>query len=125
MKVQNKRGFVNIILHIAGFLLCTVPAAVCTLMYFPLWKETGAMSCIAGGGALIIIIFAVPLIKFLKRLLSSASAYMMWLVAFILFFSLSRIASEMTVISFVGFLGNLLGAILMKIGGMGHEQKQL
>ena len=116
MKVQNKHSFVNIILHIAGFLLCTVPAAVCTLMYFPLWKEAGAMSCIAGGGALIVIIFAVPLIKFLRTLLSSASAYMMWLIAFLIFFGLSRIATEMTVISLVGFLSNLAGAILMRVG---------
>ena len=121
MKSRNKQSFVNIILHIAGFLLCTLPAAVCTLMYFPLWREAGAVSCIAGGGVLLIIIFAVPLLKLLRRILSGASAYMMWLVAFLIFFSLSRIATEMTVISFVGFVSNLLGAILMKIGGRCDE----
>ena len=121
MKAANKRTFVNSILHIIGFLLCFVPASVCTMMYFPVWREAGALSCLAGGGALILIIVALPLFKLLRRVLSGASSYMMWLIAFILFFSLSRIATEMTVISFVGFVSNLIGAVLMKIGRKSYE----
>ena len=121
MKETNKGNFVNIILHITGFLLCIVPAAVCTMMYFPVWREAGAVSCIAGGGALILVICAIPLFKLLRRLLASPSAYMMWLIAFLLFFGLSKIATEMTVISFVGFVSNLIGAILMKVGTKKNE----
>jgi Co/Zn/Cd efflux system component len=44
----------------------------------------------------------------------SPAAYVMWLIAFLLFFSLEKIAHEMTVISFVGFLSNLCGAVLFK-----------
>lgn len=116
MKSTNKGKFANIILHIVGFLLCIVPATVCTMLYFPMWRESGVGSCIAGGGALVLVICAIPLYKLLRRVLSSPSAYMMWLIAFLLFFGLSKIASEMTVITFVGFVSNLLGAILMKIG---------
>ena len=116
MKTANKSNFVNIILHIIGFLLCIIPPAICTVMYFPLWREAGVTSCIAGGGALLLVICAVPLYKLLRRALSSASAYMMWLIAFLIFFGLSRIATEMTVISLVGFLSNLAGAILMRVG---------
>lgn len=121
MKSQNKSKFVNIILHIIGFLLCIIPPAVCTMLYFPVWREAGAASCIAGGGALVLVICAIPLYKLLRRALSGASAYMMWLIAFLVFFGLSKIAVEMTVISFVGFVSNLLGAILMKIGGIKDE----
>ena len=39
---------------------------------------------------------------------------MLWLVTFVLFMMLSRIANEMTVISFVGFVSNLAGACLFK-----------
>ena len=121
MKVSNKHKFVNLILHIIGFLLCILPASICTMLYFPIWREAGTASCIAGGGALLLVICAVPLYKLLKRALASASAYMMWLIAFLLFFSLSRIANEMTVISFVGFVSNLIGAILMRIGRASDE----
>lgn len=116
MQKANKGKFVKIILHIVGFLLCIVPATLCTMCYFPVWREAGAASCLAGGGALILVICALPLFKLLRRVLASPSAYMMWLIAFLLFFALSRIATEMTVISFVGFVSNLIGAILMKVG---------
>ena len=39
----------------------------------------------------------------------------MWLIAFILFLSLSRIADEMTVISFVGLISNLIGSLIFKL----------
>lgn len=116
MKTANKASFVNVILHIVGFLLCIIPPAICTMAYFPVWREAGVSSCIAGGGALVLVICAIPLYKLLRRALSGASAYMMWLIAFLIFFGLSRIATEMTVISLVGFISNLAGAILMRIG---------
>lgn len=121
MEKANKCKIVNIFLHIMGFLLCIVPAAVCTMLYFPVWREAGASSCIAGGGALILVICAAPIFKLLRRLFASPSAYMMWLVAFLLFFGLSKIATEMTVISFVGFVSNLIGAMLMKVGTSKNE----
>jgi hypothetical protein len=39
----------------------------------------------------------------------------MWFLIFISFFLLSRIAREMTVISFVGFVTNLLGSVFFRI----------
>jgi nicotinamide riboside transporter PnuC len=44
-------------------------------------------------------------------MLTSYSSYFLWLILFLLFFALSKIADQMTVISLVGFIGNLLGAI--------------
>ena len=110
-KASKSSVFVSLALHIAGFLLCIMPPAVCTLTYFPLWLESGYQSCIAGGTALLLVLCAIPLYKLIKRALTSFSSYMVWLILFLLFFSLSRIADQMTVISFVGFVGNLLGAV--------------
>ena len=111
MKTQKTKVFVSIGLHIAGFLLCIVPPVVCTLMYFPLWKEVGYKSCIAGGAALLLALALIPLYKLIRKGLASYSSYLMWLLLFLLFLGLSRIADEMTVISFVGFVSNLVGAI--------------
>ena len=108
--------FVSCALHIAGFALCILPPAVCTLSYFPLWKASGFESCIAGGTALLLVLCAIPLWKLFKKGLESYSSYLIWLILFLLFLALSRIATQMTVISFVGFIGNLLGAICFRIG---------
>lgn len=112
---MNKRSkssiFVSLGLHILGFLFCIAPPAVCTLMYFPLWREVGYESCIAGGTALLLALCAIPIYRLLRRGLATYSSYMIWLVLFLLFFALSKIADQMTVISLVGFIGNLLGAL--------------
>ena len=125
MELKKSNVFVSLGLHIIGFLLCVVPPALCTLNYFPLWREMGYESCIAGGVALLLAICAVPLYKLVRKWLEGFSSYIMWLLLFLLFFGLSKIADQMTVISLVGFIGNLLGAVCFyvgkKIGKRGKE----
>ena len=116
MKKRSKTNiFVILALHITGFALCILPPAICTLAYFPLWKTVGYESCIAGGTALLLALCAIPLYKLLRKWLSSYSSYLIWLILFLLFFALSKIADQMTVISLVGFIGNLLGAVCFHI----------
>lgn len=112
---KNKHSFVNIILQIAGFSLCTLPPSICTLSYFPLWREAGGGAIISGGVLLLLLICAYPLIKAMRMRLSSPSVTLIWLVAFLAFFILSRIAAEVTVIAFFGFVGNLLGTLCFNI----------
>lgn len=121
MKNATKRGgFVNLILLISGFVLCIVPPAICTLTYFPIWRMSGYASCIAGGTALIITVCFLPLYKFISRVIRSYSSYVMWLCLFLLFFALSKIAEQMTVISLVGFVGNLLGEVCFRLARGGE-----
>lgn len=75
----------------------------------------GYESCIAGGVALILALAFVPIYKLIRERLTSYSSYLMWLFLFLIFFGLSRIAEQMTVISLVGFLGNLLGAAVFHL----------
>lgn len=113
MKLLKSRVFAKFGLHILGFLLCILPPVICTASYFPIWKESGQV--ISGGVLLLLLIAAYPLYKFIKRSLESPAAYTVWLILFILFSLLSRIAVQMTVISFVGFIGNALGAVCFYI----------
>ena len=119
MNKQNNGYFVKLALHIVGILLCVVPPAVCTLLYFPFWKNAGFTHCIAGGGALILVICLLPLYKLIIKATKSASSYLLWLIMFLLFVGLSKIGEQMTVISFVGFISNLLGAVCFKLGKRG------
>ena len=125
MKKSSKNNiFVSLGLHITGFLLCIVPPAVCTLAYFPLWQEVGYKNCIAGGVALLLALCAIPLFKLLKRAFTSYSSGFLWLILFLLFFSLSKIAEQMTVISLVGFIGNLMGAICFHFARRINERRK-
>ena len=107
-----KRGY---LLYILGLIFSAVPPALATLSYFPLWTERGAGAVISGGALLLLIICALPLVRHVKNHLRSPSAYIVWLIIFLAFYSLSSIADEVTVIAFVGFIGNLMGAILFAL----------
>lgn len=113
-KSRKNRAFSKFCLHILGLLLCILPPAACTLCYFPLWRYDSGKT-VVGAVALLLTLSAMPLFKLMKRRLDSVASYVLWLALFLLFFLLARIADEMTVISFYGFIGNLLGAIVMRV----------
>ena len=123
-QARNKGKYVNLALHIIGFSLCIVPPLVCTLSYFPLWKNAGYSYCIAGGTALLLVLCFFPLLKFVGRAISSYGSYIVWLLCFVIFYSLSKIADQMTVISLIGFMGNLAGTVCFKIAKRRHDERE-
>ena len=102
--------FVSFGLHIIGILLCVLPPAVCTLLYFPLWKESSEKT-LAGGVVILLILSAYPLFKLMKKLLASPASVTVWLIIFVAFLLLAKIADEVTVISFWGLIGNAAGSL--------------
>ena len=121
MKRQNNSTFVKHALHILALSLCILPPALATLFYFPLWQTRGGAALLSGGTVLLIALSAIPLMKFIAAKIRSAASWVMWSFIFVAFFLLSRIADEMTVISFFGALGNILGALVFKIAKRGEE----
>ena len=105
----------RILLKAFGIAVCVCPVCAAILSYFPLWVER-ADACVLSGLALCLILLAmIPFYKHLIAALRSPSAHLMWFIIFVIFFFLSRIAEEMTVISFVGFVSNLVGALIFKL----------
>ena len=122
MKVtSNKQTVKSIFLRVIGLILCVIPVTVSILCYFPAWRAEGGEVLLSGTTLLLLCMAAVPLYKLISAKLRSPAAYTLWLIAFILFFLLSNIAQEMVVISFTGFVGNLLGAIAFKLAGGKNE----
>ena len=111
------------LLHLFGMLFCILPPAVSILCYFPIWIAEGGEGIIPGFTVLLLSIAALPLYRFMRQALESAASWSLWLIAFLLFLLLSRIADEMTVISFAGFLGNAVGALLMKLSERYKEKE--
>ena len=113
--MRKNPSFVNLILHIVGFSLCILPPLLATLNYFPLWIERGGECVLAGGTVLLAVLSILPLWKYVRRVFRSPASYTVWLVLFVIFFALSKVSEEMTVISFMGFIGNILGAVCFRI----------
>ena len=114
MTRKNNLSKIILIKSIA-LIICIAPALIATLSYFPIWVNKGGACVISGLALCLITISLIPFYKQIGGMLKSPSAYVIWLILFVIFFLLSRIADEMTVISFVGFVSNLIGAALFKI----------
>ena len=111
---MNKRSFKQFALFFTGLAVCILPVFLTVILYFPVWKERGGAATLSGFVLLLLLMALVPLFSTLKELLRSPAAYTMWFIAFLLFFLLSKIADEMTVISFVGFISNFIGAFFLR-----------
>ncbi len=115
--MMNNVSLRKAVLNLVGLAVSTVPAATCILLYFPIWRERGIVTVLSGFTLLLLVLAAVPLFSFIKRALKTPSAPVMWFIIFVAFLMLSSIADEMTVISFVGFVSNLVGAIFFRAAG--------
>ena len=102
-------------LKLLGLAICTVPVAMATLTYFPIWHTRGSGELMSGFCAFLLILCIYPIIKAIKHFLKSPSVFTVWLFLFITFMLLDSIAHEMTVISFVGAVSNLIGGIIFRI----------
>ena len=107
-----KRG----VLRVIGLILSVIPPAITALSYFPLWRDKGAVSVVSGFAVLLLILAAVPMLNYIKERFKTPSAHVMWLILFVIFLSLSKIADEMTVISLVGFISNLIASFFFRLG---------
>ena len=102
-------------LWLVGMALCVIPPICCTLLYFPIWAAKGGEYVLSGVTVLLLIPAALPLYRAVRTALRSPAGYTVWLVLFLIFFTMSRIAEQMAVVSLVGFLGNLAGAVFFRL----------
>lgn len=115
----------KLILRAAGALAATVPPAAATLAYFPLWMARGGEYVLSGLALTLLILSVLPLRNAVKKYLRSPSVTLVWFLSFILFFALSKIAEQVTIISFFGLVGNLACTLLYKLAGMSGDDKRI
>lgn len=104
-------------LYILGVILCILPTVLCILCEFPLWVKKGNPT-VASGITLsalslsLITIASTPLLRIVREKIKSPSMWMIWGFAFLVFYSLEAVISSLVLISFAGFIGNVMGAIV-------------
>ena len=105
----------RLLFNALGLFFSVIPVGVAIFSYFPLWLRRGDASILSGISLLLLAAALVPFYRYVRNILRSASAPMMWFLFFMIFFFLSKIADEITVIAFVGFVSNLIGSVFFKI----------
>ena len=109
-------------LTLLGILVSVLPPVAAILLYFPVWREAGAVSVVSGFAILLLTLASVPIFRLIKEKFKSPSAHVMWLVLFIIFFALSKIVDQMVVISFVGFVSNFLASFIFRAARGGENE---
>lgn len=105
----------RLILNALGLSFSVIPVGVSILSYFPLWVAREDASVLSGLSLILMLAALVPCLRYIRTAFRTASAPVLWLTVFLTFSLLSRIAHEVTVISFIGFVGNLVGAIFFRL----------
>ncbi len=116
---ENKSPTRGIVLTALGALVSVVPPALAVMSYFPIWAARSGEAALSGFTLLLLLIAALPLSRLIKRMIKSPSVPFVWFILFLIFFALSHIANEMVVISLIGFISNLVGAILFRLAKRG------
>ena len=111
---MNNTRAKKLLLNLIGLCFSVLPVLSAILCYFPTWRARGSGTFACGFLLLLILLALVPLFNVIKSALRTPSAKALWFVMFVIFFLLSKIADEMTVISFIGFITNLIGAVFFK-----------
>ena len=121
--IANNTPAKRLIFNSLGIIFSVIPVSVSIFSFFPRWVGREDASILSGISLILMLAALVPCFRYIKTAISSASAPVMWLVIFITFFLLSKIADEITVIAFVGFLGNLIGAVFFRLARVKDDRR--
>ena len=111
----------KVIFNLIGLIMSILPVTIATLSYFPLWRNAGGGAMVSGFAVLLLVLCSMPLFRLIRRVLESPSAEKIWLISFVIFFMLSRIADQMKIISLVGLISNIVASFFFKLGGKRDE----
>lgn len=112
------------LLKLFALVFCVAPPAAVTLFFFPVWYAENQFEIVIPAAAVLCFCFcAIPLVKWMGSKLKTPSAWMVWVIMFLVLFALEKIIARMVIISFVGALGNIIGAALWKIAEKGETAK--
>lgn len=112
------------LLRFIALMISTVPPLICTALYFPVWSVRGDGAVLSGLGLILALISGIPAYRFIKAHLGGISAPFLWFVIFAVFFALENIAHEVTVIAFIGFTSNLIGAFILWLSRRGEVKNE-
>lgn len=111
-KLSKKQKYY--LFKVLGFLFCIVPPLVVTVIKYPLWSASkGATLSVVS--VILIVLCCIPFKKYLKEVWKNPSAWQMWLFIFVADIILENIAQMTKIISLVGLISSIVGAIMFQL----------
>ena len=113
----------SVVFHILGMLFCILPPVFATLEHFPIWASKGGEVMVSALTVILLLICAIPLKRHIAKFFKSPSAWVIWLLIYVLFSLLGKISDDIVAIALVAFPFNFLGALLFKLSER-YKKKQ-
>lgn len=118
----------GLIMYYTGLVLSILAPFIATLTQFPMWTQNADPKQVSAMFIVMAAICALPLMKHFKQALKSPSAIAVWVFPFLVTWGLSQIIKQVMIISLVGMIANIIGAVLCGIGNklkkIKHEDEE-
>lgn len=112
------------LLKILAVLIDVLGPVAAIFSQFPTWIDRDTKTTISGVALVLVLVACVPLFRKGKEYFKSPSAPVVWFILFIFFTILENIATEIKIVSLFGFIANLIGAVIYKIGSRMIEKTE-
>lgn len=106
----------GLIMYYTGLVLSILAPFIATLTQFPVWTKEVDPKQVSAMFVVMAVVCAVPLLNHFKQALKSPSAIAVWVFLFLVTWGMSQIIKQVMIISLVGMIANIIGAILCGIG---------
>lgn len=107
---------------LAGILVSTVPAAVATLRYFPLWlgEERSAISLLS---VLLLLLCTLSFRRVLREALKTPSPLMCWVMLFLVLTAFENISRGVRAVALIAIPFSLVGAVFFHLARQWEERE--
>ena len=96
-------------------LFCIIPPVFATLEHFPIWASEGGEVMVSALTVILLLICAIPLKRHIAKFFKSPSAWVIWLLIYVIFSLLGKISDDIVAIALVAFPFNFLGALFFML----------
>ncbi len=87
-----------------------------TLSQFPVWVQHSSEATMSGLFLFFAALSCIPFLKQIKEFIKSPSAWLVWVILFVVFTALRNIIDQMVIIAFAGMVSNIIGMGIYKLG---------
>lgn len=104
------------IVYYVGLAVSIAAPLVAAATQFPVWTENVEPTQISGMFVFVAILCMIPLFNHFRIALRSPSSAMLWTIMFVVTWALSKIIDQIVIVSLVGAVSNIIGAVMCGIG---------